>query len=542
MKTHYIFSVTIIIALLQALASNAQTWLWAKSFGGPNGDGPSKICLDQAGNLYTASTCMHPYSVYGRDTLGIWGISNIFLSKQDKQGNFLWTGRAGGINNEGGAQIIWDMYCERGTNTIITTGVMTGDNTQIGSCQLTMYLSLFISKLDTAGNCIWASTEASLGDPSLISIFPDTLGNIYMTGNTHYTSHFNNGTITIQPGGFLAKFRTKDGSLVWVKKIMDPGGYLYDIISTNSGLLVSGSSAENILSIGGTQINCQGKDVFLSRFTLDGDLEWVRIMGGPGTEACGTIYQDNSNNIYISGIFHGSATFGNITLNNIDKDDVFLAKCDSAGTVHWAIQLYISEGVSGITHNTNGEGETWLSGTFTGNAVFGEQLIPADVKGEQFVAKYSRDGNCVGVIHSSNAYNTCFEKTENGDFFVAGSFSGITNFGKSNLTSLGNEDGFIAKHDAITGIPKQSEAPARQLEIYANPTTGKCTITIPGDFEHEKQLTLQVFDSQGRLVQQAPVEITDGKITLNIETQAKGMYNAILSNGKKSYSGKIIFR
>jgi len=65
---------------------------------------------------------------------------------------------------------------------------------------------------------------------------------------------------------------------------------------------------------------------------------------------------------------------------------------------------------------------------------------------------------------------------------------------------------------------------------------------IPYEFIPEKQITLLLFDSQGRLIQQAPVDNkTDGKIKLNIEAQAKGMYNVILSNGKKSYSGKIIF-
>ncbi|MDP1621269.1 MAG: T9SS type A sorting domain-containing protein [Bacteroidales bacterium] len=536
----FAFLTVLLISGLGGSALQAQSWQWAKSYGGPNGDGPSKICLDQAGNLFTASTCMFPYSVYGHDTLGVWGISNIFISKQDNQGNFLWIRRAGGINNEGGAQTVWDMYFEKETNSLIMTGVMAGSETKIGSCMFYGDLFMFLSKLDSGGNCIWGKMEANLGDPSLLSIYPDSSGNIYMAGNTKYKSWFTGG-ISIQPGGFLAKFRADDGSLVWVKKIMEPGGYLYDIIATRTGLLVSGCSAENTLSIGGTQINCQGKDIFLSRFSLDGNLQWVKTMGGPGTEAGGTIYQDNSENIYISGIFHSLATFGTITLTNNDKDDDFLAKCDNTGTVRWVKQLHISESVLGITHNTNGQGETWLSGTFTGNAVFGEQLITADIKGEQFVAKYSRDGNCVGVIHSANAYNTCFERTENGDFFVAGSFSGITNFGINKLTSMGNDDGFIAKHDAITGIPHPVENPQRNLVIYANPTTGRCNVTIPGEFMHEKQLTLTVFDSMGKLVEKRTVTLAEGKISLNLEAQARGIYQVKLDNGVKGYVGRVVF-
>ncbi|HPS62941.1 MAG TPA: T9SS type A sorting domain-containing protein [Bacteroidales bacterium] len=541
MKTQYIFPVIFAIVLYAETPVVAQNWQWAKSFGGPNGDGPSKMSLDQTGNLYTASTCMFPYSVYGRDTLGVWGNSNIFISKQDNQGNFLWIRRAGGINNEGGAQVVWDMYYEKGTNSLIMTGVMAGNDKKIGSCMFYGDYTLFLSKLDTSGNCIWGKMEANLGDPSILSISPDSSGNIYMAGNTKYKSWFT-GSISIQPGGFLAKFRSDDGSLVWVKKIMEPGGYLYDIIATNTGLLVSGCSAENTLSICGAQINCQGKDVFLSRFSLDGDLQWVKIMGGPGTEACGTIYKDNSENIYISGIFHGSATFGTLILSNNDKDDYFLVKCNNTGTVQWAKQLHISKNVLGITHDTNGQGETWLTGTFTGTAIFGEQLITADPKGEQFIAKYSRDGDCVGVIHSANANNTCFTGTENGDFFVAGSFSGTAYFGSNKLTSLGNYDGYIAKHDAITGLPKPPEAPGRQLEIYANPTTGVCTVGLPEDLQNQEDLVLRVFDAGGRQVGEYPLDSSNGKVQLNVEALAQGIYQVVVSGGGKVVSGKVVFK
>jgi len=33
----------------------------------------------------------------------------------------------------------------------------------------------------------------------------------------------------------------------------------------------------------------------------------------------------------------------------------------------------------------------------------------------------------------------------------------------------------------------------------------------------------------------------EGKIKLSLEAEAKGLYNAVLSNGSKTYSGKIIF-
>jgi len=80
-----------------------------------------------------------------------------------------------------------------------------------------------------------------------------------------------------------------------------------------------------------------------------------------------------------------------------------------------------------------------------------------------------------------------------------------------------------------------------KLFIYANPTTGLCNINIPSAFEHEKNLLLYVYDQQGRLLKQTTIEMSEETIKLNMEALAKGMYTAVLSNGKKQFSGKIIF-
>ena len=52
---------------------------------------------------------------------------------------------------------------------------------------------------------------------------------------------------------------------------------------------------------------------------------------------------------------------------------------------------------------------------------------------------------------------------------------------------------------------------------------------------------LSIFDNTGKLIQQNKLNINDGTIKLSLEAEAKGIYNVSLSNGKRSYSGKIVF-
>ena len=100
---------------------------------------------------------------------------------------------------------------------------------------------------------------------------------------------------------------------------------------------------------------------------------------------------------------------------------------------------------------------------------------------------------------------------------------------------------FAAKCSPITWVQQPLDSPTNTLLIYANPNTGQCRITIPEEFLHEKELSLEIYDQTGRLIQQARMRIVGNSIELDIRAQAKGIYLAVLSNGKKSYQGKIVF-
>ena len=113
--------------------------------------------------------------------------------------------------------------------------------------------------------------------------------------------------------------------------------------------------------------------------------------------------------------------------------------------------------------------------------------------------------------------------------------------GPNTFTSYGDNDIFVAKCSPILLGVEPRIKPSEQLVIYANPNEGKCTITLPEEFMNENNLTLSIFNSQGKLIQKVPIENFEGKISLNIQSEAKGMYNVILTNGRKNYSGKIIF-
>jgi len=81
-----------------------------------------------------------------------------------------------------------------------------------------------------------------------------------------------------------------------------------------------------------------------------------------------------------------------------------------------------------------------------------------------------------------------------------------------------------------------------QLVLYPNPSTGTCNITIPEEFLFESSLILSIYDNSGKLLQQIPIENEAESFNVQLEHRAAGVYPVVLSNGRKSYRGKIVFK
>jgi len=103
----------------------------------------------------------------------------------------------------------------------------------------------------------------------------------------------------------------------------------------------------------------------------------------------------------------------------------------------------------------------------------------------------------------------------------------------------------VWKNFKIEGIEVNIEDPKsdnnEQLLIYPNPVTGTCSIIIPDDFLYKSSLTLTIYDSAGKQLQQILLENGIEDFKFQLEHQAAGVYPVVLSNGKKKYQGRVVF-
>jgi hypothetical protein len=294
------------------------------------------------------------------------------------------------------------------------------------------YSSLFIEKLDSEGNFIWVKTfdQSSFDtDMDINAIATDSLNNIYFCGRY-------SGTIDFDPGigtdylssaiysSYIEKLDS-NGNYNWAKSIGGGNGTIYGTnfnISKNGDLLIAGYFYDTVdfdPSISGinTFISNGNSDAFVLKLNSSGEFDWVKIFGSKNWDANVSLTTDNSNNIYLSGLFHDTVDFdpGPGTdfhfANSINSTSIYIEKLNTRGDFIWAKTFgnaYWAEGTSIVTDSNE---NTYLTGRF-------EEALDFDPD-PVFIDYHYANGNY-------NGYDVFIEKLDkNGNYKWVKTFGGI---------------------------------------------------------------------------------------------------------------------
>ncbi|HNT80550.1 MAG TPA: T9SS type A sorting domain-containing protein [Bacteroidia bacterium] len=543
----------IITIFIAAFAINAHAqWQWAKHIHSSEFDGAARFCKDANGDIYLGGYFNGPVGYFPNDTLTAIGDDGVFLIKYNPSGNRIWLKQLDGWGSD--PQNVGALTYDASTNTVIASVGFSGcafwDNDTV--CSTFGGVEGAIAKFDLNGTCLWALSFGGPGDDYSGAVDVDNLGNIYICANNSSIAFLNGDTL--QPGTFLAKFDPQ-GGLIWHKQISGMAQLFSNAFQASfmkiigNDMFIIGDANTDTLNIDTVQFaNPNAYGVVLARFNLSGDVQWAKLLGYPiGLFGYGAV--DNSGNSYISGTFSGdTAYFGSTIIGNGNLSDMFLAKYDVNGNFIWVRQSF-ANGPGGANARgcfLDGDDKIYITGKFRGTAQFGTYSQTSNTGSDAFVARYEPNGDCIGVAHFGSsfigAHGLAVIATNDNEPVISAVFVDTISIA-GNTYGCGEVYGdiVIAKHDIITGIAGEERIVNNELIIYANPTAGKCNIIVPDDFVHEKNLTLNIYDNTGKLIQQKLLQMNDGKIKLNLEAEARGIYTVTLSSKKKSYYGKIVF-
>jgi len=480
-------------------------FMWAKQFGGSDGEFGLYLILDITGNIYLTggfSGTVDFDSGVNTYNLTALGISDAFISKIDASGNFVWAKQFGRT----GSNVMGSSLAVDASSNVYSTGYFSGTvdfDPEIGVYNLTSSGNddIFISKLDSSGNFVWAKRIGGTDTDGGVDIKVDDSGsNIYYTGEFRGTVDFdpNGGVFNLTSSGsrdiYISKLDAA-GNLVWAKKIGGSGadrGHSLAIDNANNYLYITGEYSGTTDFDPATEIfnltAVGGQDCFITKFDMSGNFVWARSMGGPAQEEPGnSILLDSNGDVIVTGWFWGTSDFdpgiNTFNLTAFGQSDVFIAKLDSEGDFSWA-------------KNLGGAGEIYVS-----------------------------------------SWSSALDSS--GNIYTTGNFEGGTvdfdpGTGAFNLTPFGGSDIFIHKMRA-NSLGTSENNFGENFKIYPNPTNGQVQIAF-GDINNDFTVSIR-----NQLAQITPAKtlIYPDHLVINIEGAGGIYYVEIRGDNGESAHFKI---
>ena len=565
MKKLIFLSVGLILA---AKSISAQTLKWAKQMGAGAQDQGRSIAVDASGNVYTTGTFNGTVDFDpgpGTFSLTSTGVEDVYISKLDSSGNFVWAGAWGGGSFDLGLSIAIDA-----NGFVYSTGLFQGTadfDPGAGTFNLTANsMDGFVVKLDAlAGNLVWAKQLATdfLVEPGAIAI--DAYGNVITVGHYEGNADFDPGMGTLifsGDGAYITKLDSA-GNLIWAKQLAHPASQspLSSCIAKSlvldslGNVYATGNFIDTVdFDPGLGNYNLIGDyygDAFICKLDAAGNFRWAKPFYGNGNEAGLTIALDASGNVYTSGVLNATADFDpgvgtyNLSSAGIGNFDGYISKLNASGDFIWAKQLGGAVGcglfISSIV--LDADSNVYTLGNFSQTVDFnpgpGTYNLTSSGSYDVFISKLDNVGNFVSTIQFAGlAFDDGRSLTLDnaGNIIATGNFKATSDFdpqaGVLNLTSNGADDIFIIKLQnelgSSTSINENSWN--NMVNLYPNPTTGALTIESDKIFEN---VNIMVRNAIGQEVF-SKIYSSTNSIALTLDV-APGLYFIeIIDEGKVS--------
>ncbi len=518
--------------------------IWAKAISASLNPGQNSfsrnISIDNFGNCYVIGTIRDRLIFDSQDTL----IGNgVFICKFDTAGNYKWS--AIGLTDQPAE--IYSVTTDFSGN--IYVGGYCSDTTVFASDTLLGY-NAFIAVYDSLGiynkNIPFITTAAA----SIHSVFVSSDNNILVTGRFADTLIINN-TILVTDSVFSDIFITKidtAGNLIFAKSI---GGPKFDFgvyITTDrfGNILLVGSFNDSLQFAGNPLVAINGTyDGILLKFDSLGNEIWGRKFGGTnnndsGNSACTDLF----GNIYVNGIFENNIDFNGNIINSNGRFNRYIAKYDKNGylldvhTIQSSTPGFVSSFraiSSGISIDVNGNIYTagFIDSSYT--LFDADTLYNASLTYQSFIAKLGCNGNAAEIYFDGTALQATPAASYQW-YYNDNLLSGAT---AQTLVPQGNGDYFVLVTDSNgcrsysnvysyidVGIDHVS---ASQFNLFPNPANKNLRIS-GNEFIH-----FQLFDRYGKEV------IYSNLKTIDVSMLADGIYiYKIWIDADRFIPGKIV--
>ncbi|MBP6696611.1 MAG: SBBP repeat-containing protein [Flavobacteriales bacterium] len=326
---------------------------WSKGIGGSQADNGESIAIDAANDVYLtgyfrSTVNFNPGGV--AKPMSSAGLDDAFLVKYDRNGNYVYRARLGGVNADYGTAVSVDAAMNAYITGSFHYNVVPGSG--LPNLVSAGQYDVFFAKYNPAGTILYAKraggTENDVGNGLAI----DAAGQVHLSGHFEGTAD------------------------------MDPGAAVFNLTS-----------------------HAGNRDVFLAKYGSAGNFLWADGLGGTNNNQGEDLTLDADGNAYLIGGFKGTTDFdpgaGTFSRSAIGStfQDLYFALFDATGALRSAFgdpgAYALGSGAEeyGKSIAVDADGIIYVAGYFTGTVDFdlgpGVTSLPTAGFQNGFWAKYA---------------------------------------------------------------------------------------------------------------------------------------------------------
>lgn len=350
--------------------------LWVRTGGGSGVDRAYAVAADAGGNIYVGGHYSSSDAEWSGVRLPLIGEYDLFLAKYSASGDLLWVKTGGGP----GYDYVHGLAVDPSGNVVVV-GAMAGSS----ALETTRFENgpgghLFCAKYDPEGALLWARSTSGKAAGSGHGVATDGRGNIYVGGMNSGVGEFGGRKLeTVQGQEALVASLTPSGEVEWLTTYGGtPSCLVHEITCDQLGRVWVAGMFRGGATFGHEKFVTSGdkdNDAFVAHIGSGGDLKWVRVAQGKGTDYGLGVATDGEGNSFWCGTFAETVSLAGASLTSRGSSDIHLSAFDLEGNRSWTMQMGGVGGDNAYSLAYDRGGFVMIGGAHGADAQFGGYLL-----------------------------------------------------------------------------------------------------------------------------------------------------------------------
>ncbi len=302
---------------------------WAQALGGTQRDEATSVVWDKKAGLFLAGVFQGQTDLGGRTLNSAKGSEDIWVARFFGQGQIDWINTVSGDSDANSALLALDQDGKLYLAGEFVNVAQFGGALNLNSYGGAQGRDIFVAQLSAAGGFLWAKVFGG-EKPDVLASLISGLGSVYLGLSFVDDLKVNAQTTFPQSGEHGATLWVDNkGTAQWTAICAGKGtSRLLGMVPAQGGVVATGAFRGE-LEIGSFRVVAPAdKDaLWWARLDVTGGVTWLRMLQTSDTISGQRVAVDTVGNLYLTGSFSGSATFGKTTLQaKKDTDNLFLVK------------------------------------------------------------------------------------------------------------------------------------------------------------------------------------------------------------------------